>query len=112
MKMITAIVNKDDSKAVNKHLIKAGYSVTRFATTGGFLLSGNITMIIVVEDEKVDDCIQLIAEYSRKRDEMMPSTAGYEYNTGAMSMTSPYPLNIEVGGATIIVTPVERFEKI
>ena len=37
MKMITAIVNKEDSNAVSAALTKAGFSVTKLSTTGGFL---------------------------------------------------------------------------
>ena len=54
MKLITAIVNKEDSKNVCNELIKAKFYVTRLATTGGFLMAGNTTFISGVEDEKVD----------------------------------------------------------
>ena len=60
MKMITAIVNKEDSKNVCNELIKAGFSVTRLSTTGGFLMAGNMTLMIGTDDEKVDECIGLI----------------------------------------------------
>ena len=39
MKLITAIVNKEDSNAVCKALTGGGFSVTRLATTGGFLMA-------------------------------------------------------------------------
>jgi hypothetical protein len=46
MKLILAIINKEDSTIVSQALTKARYSVTKLATTGGFLMSGNITLII------------------------------------------------------------------
>ena len=46
MKLITAIVNKEDSKNVCNELIKAKFYVTRLATTGGFLMAGNMTLLI------------------------------------------------------------------
>ena len=58
MKLITAIVNKEDSKNVCNELIKAKFYVTRLATTGGFLMAGNMTLLIGTEDERVDDCIK------------------------------------------------------
>ena len=61
MKMILAIVSNDDSSNVSRALTKARYSVTRLATTGGFLMSGNTTLLIGVEDEKVDDVIHTIS---------------------------------------------------
>lgn len=36
MKLITAIVNKEDSKNVCNELLKSKFYVTRLATTGGF----------------------------------------------------------------------------
>lgn len=107
MKMILAIVSNDDSSNVSRALTKARYSVTRLATTGGFLLSGNTTLLIGVEDDKVDDVIHLIAENSRKRTKMVPSTASF-----SAAMHPGMPVQVTVGGATIFVIDVERFEKV
>ena len=52
MKMIIAIVSGDDSSAVSAALTKERYSVTKLATTGGFLMSGNTAFLIGVEDEQ------------------------------------------------------------
>ena len=107
MKMITAIINKEDSNAVSSALTKAGFSVTRLSTTGGFLMAGNVTLLIGVEDEKVDEVIEIISEHSRQRKEIVPSTASY-----GVGVTTAFPLEVTVGGATIFVTNVERFEKV
>ena len=53
MKLILAIVSNDDSGAVSSALTRGGFSVTKLATTGGFLMAGNTTFISGVEDEKV-----------------------------------------------------------
>ena len=50
MKMITAIVNKEDAKSVTRALIEEGFSITRLSTTGGFLMAGNVTLLIGLED--------------------------------------------------------------
>ncbi len=107
MKLVTAIVNKEDSKAVNSELVNAGFAVTRLSTTGGFLLAGNVTMLIGTEDDRVEECIRLIAEHSRKRTEVVPSTSGY-----GVGITTAFPMEVTVGGATVFVTNVERFEKL
>ena len=107
MKLITAIVNKEDSEHVCNELIKAGFSVTRLSTTGGFLMAGNMTLMIGTEDEKVDSCIDLIAQCCKKRTEIVPSTTSY-----GMGVATAYPLQVTVGGATVFVTNVERFEKL
>lgn len=107
MKMITAIVNKEDAGAVSSALTKAGYMVTKLPTTGGFLLAGNSTLMIGTEDEKVDRVIQIISDHSKQRKEIVPSTASY-----GIGVTTAYPLEVTVGGATVFVTNVERFEKL
>lgn len=107
MKLITAIVNKDDSTAVQSGLTSEGFSVTRTATTGGFLLAGNVTFITAVDDDKVDRVIEIITEQSKQRKKLVPSTASY-----GMGLPSAYPVEVTVGGATLFVQNIERFEKI
>ena len=107
MKLILAIVSNDDSADVSSKLTKAKYSVTRLATTGGFLMSGNTTLLVGCDDELVDGAIQIIAENRRKRTKMVPSTASF--NAG---MYAGMPVQVAVGGATIFVMNVERFEKV
>ena len=108
MKLITAIVSKEDSRTVNAGLVEAGFFVTKLSTTGGFLLASNVTFLIGTEDEKVDECIAVLAKHSRRRTEMVPSGVGYS----SLGATGPEPLEVTVGGATVFVTPVERFEKL
>lgn len=107
MKLILAIVSNDDSNQVSNALTKGGYWVTRVATTGGFFLSGNTTLLVGTEDNKVDTAITIISENSRKRGKMVPSTSSF----GA-GMYTGLPVEVAVGGATIFVLGVEQFEKI
>lgn len=62
MKLIIAIIRDDDNEDVSNALIENGYRVTRIASTGGFLRRGMTTLIIGVEDEKVDEAIQIVDE--------------------------------------------------
>jgi len=75
MKLITAIVNKEDSKNVCNELLKSKFYVTRLATTGGFLMAGNMTLLICTDDERVDDCIDIISKCCKQRTEIVPGTA-------------------------------------
>ena len=107
MKLILAIVSNDDSGAVSSAMTRGGFQITKLATTGGFLMAGNTTFMICTEEEKVDEAISIIASKSKKRTQMVPSPAAY-----GMGGYTPYPVEVTVGGATIFVTNVERFEKI
>jgi len=107
MKLIYAIINNDDSHSVSNGLTKNGFSVTKLASTGGFLMAGNTTFLVCSEDDKVDEIIEIIREHSRKRKQFVPSASSY----GAGSFTS-FPVEVSVGGATVFVTDIERFEKV
>ncbi len=105
MKMITAIVNKKDINRVCTSLTEAGFFFTKMASIGGFLSSGNTTLIIGTENEKVEELLNIIRTHCSKRKEIISSP---------MQLTAPtvtYPTEVIVGGATVFVTDVEHFEK-
>ena len=106
MKLIMAIINNDDSQNVSNRLTKAGFHVTKMATTGGFLMSGNSTFITGVEEEHVEEVIDIIRTYSKRRKQMTPMNFA-----GGPNALGSYPLEVTVGGATIFVLNVERFEQ-
>ena len=108
MKLVTAIVNKEDSKAVCSELLRHKFYVTRLSTTGGFLMAGNMTLMIGTDDDRVDECIACISKCCKQRIEIVPGTA----SLGSMGMESAMPMEVTVGGATVFVTNVERFEKL
>ncbi len=107
MKLVLAIVSNDDSSSVSAALNKENYQVTRLATTGGFLRAGNTTIIVGVEDNQVDACIEIIGHECSKRTEVVPSSASYDIGRFAS-----FPVEVQVGGATVFVIDVEQFHKL
>ena len=87
MKMIILIIKDHDADAVTQTLTSAEYRVTRVASTGGFLRSGVVTLLLGVDDDRVDSAIGLVRE-------KLGSSASGEKR------------------ATLFVVPVERFEQI
>lgn len=106
MKLVLSIVSNDDSAVVSAALTREGFSVTKLATTGGFLMAGNTTFLVGVEDDKVDAVIELIKKQSKRRTQMVPTTSSFD-----VGMYSTFPVEVTVGGATIFVLNVDRFEK-
>ena len=106
MKLIIAIVSNDDTSAVTSTLTEHGYYITRLSTTGGFLRAGNTTLLVGTDDEKVPEVIELIKSESSRRTEIVPATATFD-----ISHYSAYPVEVQVGGATIFVLNVEDFIK-
>lgn len=64
MKLIIAIIRDEVNEPVLQSLIQADFRATRIASTGGFLRRGLTTLMIGVEDEKVDHAIDIIQEQS------------------------------------------------
>lgn len=105
MKLILAIVSSDDSGQLISVLTKNGFSVTKLATTGGFLRSGNTTVIVGVEEEKVDEVFSIIKSTCSTRKQITTNQVPFG---GVM----PYPIEVEVGGATVFVLDVDSFTKL
>lgn len=105
MKLIIAIVQDQDSSIVIDELTKADFRVTKLSTSGGFLKSGNTTLLIGVEEELLEKALKIIENNGKTR----------EVATSLMTVTMPgdsyvpYPINVKVGGATIFIVNVEEF---
>ena len=87
MKMIILILKDSDSDTVTQALTSGQYRVTRVASTGGFLRSGVVTLLLGVLDERLDAALELI------RGKLQPLPSGEKR-------------------ATLFVVPVERFEQV
>ena len=88
MKLIIAVVHHTDGEEILKALVEAHYSVTRVASSGGFLRRGNATLLIGLQEEQVPAAMQLIREH-----------------------TGP-PVDPGLKRATVFVLNVERFEQV
>lgn len=108
MKLIIAIVNNDDSSTVQTALTEGGYFVTKLATSGGFLKKGNTTFFIGTDDDKIDGAIDIIRKNAKKRVEKQPTVPATEMG----EFYTPIMVDVLVGGATVFVLPIDRFEKL
>lgn len=108
MKLVMAIIHDDDAQDVMGLLSEKGYFITKLATTGGFLRSGNTTLITGVEDQEVEQVIGIFEERCKSRMQTTAFTNPY----GVMEGYIPFPVEVKVGGATIFVLDVEQFKKI
>lgn len=70
-------------------------------------MAGNVTIIVGVDEEKVQDVIQIIRTYSHSRKQMIPTTSELSYG-----YYPSMPVEVTVGGATIFVIDIERFERV
>ncbi|AWZ47450.1 cyclic-di-AMP receptor [Hathewaya limosa] len=109
MKLVISIVQDQDANDLVEALTDSGYRVTKLATTGGFLKSGNTTLMMGVDDDKVDNVMDIVEQICKTRKQVVTSPTPA---TGAASVYMTYPVEVKIGGATIFVVDVDRFAKI
>lgn len=109
MKLIIAVIQDEDAGKVSNELKDKDFGLTKLASTGGFLSSGNTTLIIGVEKEKVDEALSIIRNNckTRKKITTMSIPSAYSASSGFI----PRTMEVLVGGATIFVVDVDKFEK-
>jgi uncharacterized protein YaaQ len=103
------VVHNEDASALVDSLLEKEFRATRLHSSGGFLKQSNATIILGVEEAEVDEVITIVRENCTSRTQTVnPMPPIME--PGEFFM--PYPLEVEVGGATVFVVPVERFERL
>ncbi len=108
MKLIISIVQDQDASALIDDLTKKDYRITKLSSSGGFLKAGNTTLLAGVEDEEVDEVLSIIEENCKTR----------ELTTSLLTVTMPgdtyipYPLEVQIGGATVFILDVEKHIRI
>ncbi|KRM06596.1 MAG: cyclic-di-AMP receptor [Liquorilactobacillus ghanensis] len=108
MKLIIAIVQDKDSNRLSNLFIQADVRATKLSTTGGFLKSGNTTFMIGVEDQRVEEILELIKDSSRTRKQFMTPPVNLD---ASMDSSAAYPIEVQVGGATVFVLPIDAFHQ-
>ncbi|GLB61533.1 cyclic-di-AMP receptor [Cytobacillus sp. NCCP-133] len=106
MRLILAVIQDQDSNKLMNALVDNNFRATKLASTGGFLKSGNTTFMIGTEDIRVERALQIIKENCRARDQLVAPVSPMGGNADSYV---PYPVEVEVGGATVFVLPVEQF---
>lgn len=108
MKLVMAIIHDEDVFHIMDTLNEKGFSVTKLASTGGFLRAGNTTLICGVSEERVAELIDVIERKCKSR-KQITSVNSTHINTAESYV--PYPVEVTVGGATIFVLNVDEFKK-
>ena len=104
MKMIIAIVQDQDSQELADQLVKNNFR----ATKGGFLRAGNTTFLCGVNDDRVDEILSVINQTCGNREQLVSPITPMG---GSADSYIPYPVEVEVGGATVFVMPVDAFHQ-
>lgn len=109
MKLVVAVVQGKDAEGLMGALRENNYRATQINSAGGFLRENNVTIMTGVNDAQVPDVFRLIREncYTRTQyvNPLLPIMEPGEFYM-------PSPVEVQVGGATVFVLPIVRFERI
>lgn len=104
MKLITAIINKDDEKNILDKFSKEGISATKLEAEGTFLKKKSSIFIIATEDDKVDEVIKDIKGCCSSKEEAVPTPTPPTMDPGELIV--PESQTIKTSGAIIFVLDI------
>ncbi len=108
MKLLVAIVGRDDAPAVLEAFRRERLPATLIETRGGLLREGNATILAGLDDPVVPRALGLLERHCRRRAAILPADSRGTMEEWPLSDVAP----VEAGGATIFILPVTRFERL
>jgi uncharacterized protein YaaQ len=108
VKLVVAVVQDKDAPRLLQVLMDKGYRATKLASTGGFLKEGNTTLLLGIGDDAVEDVVAMIRQTCKSREQLVTPLTPVG---GPVDSYVPYPVEVLVGGATVFVLSVERYER-
>ena len=111
MKMVMAILHRDDEDETISELHKNKFFVTKLSTTGGLLKNKSTTILTVTDDAKVPMVMEIIKKNSGERKTVSYANPTLIPGKGCVGTFPMVPIDIQVGGSTVFVLNVEDFQK-
>jgi uncharacterized protein YaaQ len=105
MKMVMAVVPKDEAESVINALVAAGHTATFTESRGGMLRQAQYTLFIGVDEEATPHVLEIVRESCH-------SHVRVERGEGEVEQPSVAPLaavRAKVGGAVVFVWELEQF---
>lgn len=105
-KMIIAVLSGDTAADILQDLNENRFYATVLNSSGGFLRRKSVTLMIGLEESRLEEALQLLKNHAGTRMETTFLTA-----PGGASGFPAVPVKVQTGGVTVFVLNVERCEK-
>ncbi len=109
MKLLVAVIQGKDAEGLLERLGHRGYQATRVDSVGGFLKECNTTIFVGVQERYLPEVMTIVSDccHARTRfvNPLIPVVEPAEFYVAD-------PVEVEVGGATVFVLSIERYERI
>ncbi|HEY66961.1 MAG: hypothetical protein DRI79_00420 [Chloroflexi bacterium] len=104
MKMIMAIVPRDEAVRVLEALITAGHTATFTDSRSGVLRQAQQMLFIAVEEQDLDEVLAIIRDNCHSQVAVEPGEPRSPFSLGSV------PVTAELGGAVVFIWDLDRFE--
>jgi len=109
-KLILAVIQGDDYADTVDELNRNGFFATVLSSTGGFLKKRSMTLMIGVEEQKVQAVLDILKQCAGRRQQM--SYSDLSMSTGGPNPTIPVmPVQMSVGGVVVFVLDLNDIQK-
>ncbi len=109
-KLILAVIQGDDYMEIVDELNHKGFFATLLSSTGGFLKKRSVTLMIGVEEERLQDVLDIIRKCAGRRKEM--TYTNLSISAGSPTPSIPVmPVQMHVGGAAVFIMDLNEIQK-
>jgi len=102
-----ATVSGAQANALTDRLTRDGFSVTHVDSTGGILYEATVSLLIGLNQARLSRLLEHIRECCHTRRRFIPA-----HVEAPLLEIQPVLIEAEVGGATVYILDVERFEQL
>lgn len=105
--VVIATVARAQASALTDRLTQGGFYVTQMDSSGGILYEATVSLLIGLDRTRLPRLLEHIRECCHTRRRFIPA-----HVEAPMLEIQPVMIEAEVGGATVYVLNVERFEQL
>ena len=108
-KLVLAVLQGSDSDNTIRNLNERGFMVTVLSSTGGFLKKKSTTVMIGVEEDRLEEALDVLQKYAGHRKETVYQSVTMPH--GEMSAVPPVPMEVMAGGAAVFIVSLDDIRK-
>jgi uncharacterized protein YaaQ len=109
-KLILAVLQGDDFADTIDELNHSGYFATVLSSTGGFLKRRSVTLMIGVEEQRLQGALDILKQCAGRRQQMTYSDLSM--SSGGPTPSIPMmPVQMNVGGVVVFVLDLDTMQK-
>ena len=108
-KLVLAVLQGSDCDNTIRNLNERGFMVTLLSSTGGFLKKKSTTVMIGVEEDRLEEAMDILQRFAGRRRETVYQSMTMPH--GEMSTVPPMAMEVMAGGAAVFILDLEDIRK-